>query len=83
MKKDKVELVGNTHETAVVVEGTSTIGLIDTGSQITTIAHWFFKEHLKSLDMETIEDFLEIKLADGQLFPYIGIVLLDFGVSTC
>ena len=77
MKKDKVELVGNTHETAVVVEGTSTIGLIDTGSQITTIANWFFKEHLKSLDMETIEDFLEIKLADGQLFPYIGIVLLD------
>ena len=27
--------------------------------------------------METIEDFLEIKLADGQLFRYVRIVLLD------
>ena len=71
-----IQLVGNTHETNVIVEGISTCGLIDTGSQITTVAHWFYDQHFKDSDMETIEDFLDIKLADGKALPYLGIVLL-------
>lgn len=50
--------------------------LVDSGSQITTISHGFYLEHLSSLLLQPV-DFLQIKGADDHRVPYLGYIAVD------
>jgi hypothetical protein len=75
-----VELVGNTHKTNILIESIETCALIDTGSQITTLAKWFFVEHFSDSPLEIFQESLQINLADGNLLEYIGVVCLKLSL---
>ena len=45
---DPVSLIGCANEVPLVVDGVESLGLLDTGSQLTTVAHWFCQKHLEN-----------------------------------
>ena len=71
-------LVGSSNESEIIVNGTSSKAVIDTGSMISTIGLSFFKS-LKPLSiMSRLSDFsLDISSANGSKVPYLGYSLLD------
>ena len=75
--KDKVyeKLVGKGNTSEIIVDNIKTVGLVDTGSAISTVCEDFVdkitpKPHIFSL--EIIE--LEVKVADGRTLPYTGCI---------
>ena len=75
-KKTVLEkLVGKENTSDIIVENVRTIGLVDTGSAISTVSEEFLnnitpKPHIFSLD----EFELEVKVADGRTLPYTGCI---------
>ena len=75
-KKTVLEkLVGKENTSDIVVENVRTVGLVDTGSAISTVSEEFLnnitpKPHIFSLD----EFELEVKVADGRTLPYTGCI---------
>uniref|UniRef100_A0A3B3RBJ3 Gypsy retrotransposon integrase-like protein 1 n=1 Tax=Paramormyrops kingsleyae TaxID=1676925 RepID=A0A3B3RBJ3_9TELE len=65
-------LVGSKCTARVIVEGASCDCLLDTGSQVTTIAMSFYKKHLSEHPIKPINDLLEVEGANGQAVPYLG-----------
>ena len=51
-------MVGTSNEINLEVEGIKTCGLLDTGSQVTTVAQWFVREKLPKFEVESVENFL-------------------------
>jgi hypothetical protein len=64
-----------------LVETFKTHALIDTGSQITTLAQWFFEQHFSDSSFENFDEILHINLADGSPLQYLGIVYLNLSFS--
>ena len=60
-----------------MIDKCKTNALLDTGSQITTVAKWFFDKHFKDLPVETFGEELQINLADGTPLQYLGVVSLN------
>ena len=58
-----------------MVQDIKTKGVLDTGSQITTVSESFLKKISKAV-IEDIGGFLKIEVASGHLLPYIGICIL-------
>ncbi|XP_053403276.1 uncharacterized protein LOC128558360 [Mercenaria mercenaria] len=75
-------MVGSTNESEVEIEGIKTMGLIDTGSMITTISVEFFKDMDPKPELLPLEDFnLEVSSANGEKLPFLGYVEVDLKVS--
>lgn len=69
-------LVGTRSTGEVKIKGINFHCLLDTGSQVTTISHFFYNTHLSDHKIKPINDLLEIEGANGQRVPYIGYVEL-------
>jgi hypothetical protein len=72
-----VSLVGQPNETDALVEGISCRALVDSGSQITTIADHFYREYLEDVPLQTLDSILEIKGAGGHTLNYLGYVSIN------
>lgn len=68
------ELIGESQETKIELGGIQCISLLDTGSTVSTVNEWFYREHLSSLPMYALENILQIECADGQMLPYAGYI---------
>ena len=65
-------LVGPALETPVGVNGTSAVALVDTGSQVSTLSHSFYKRHCSSFPLVSCSSLLNVEGADGNRIPYFG-----------
>ena len=72
-------LVGDCPVAQVRVGGQTFEGLIDTGSQITTLTEAYLSEHHPDLPIVPI-NCLTIRAANGQPIPYKGVVTLDIHI---
>lgn len=70
-------LVGSKCTASVNVGGVDCNCLLDTGSQVTTVAQSFYQTHLSDHPLRPISDILEIEGANGQPVPYLGYVEVD------
>jgi hypothetical protein len=74
-------LVGTNNESDIEVNGIVTKGLIDTGSQITTVTAEFHSSLTPIPVMKSLEDFsLEVSVANGEKLPYLGYIELEVKV---
>ena len=60
------------NEAPVEIENVSCMALIDTGSQVTTLALSFYAEHFNSFPLVDCSHLLRIEGAGGQAIPYRG-----------
>ncbi len=67
-------LVGRVNEAQLKVGGVDCIGLVDTGSQVSTVTETFFRERLKNIPLHPLEDVLKVECAAGQHIPYAGYI---------
>ncbi len=67
-------LIGTKCTAQVNIEGKPCSCLLDTGSQVTTISHSFYKQNLPGLSITSLDNLLEIEAANGQAVPYLGFV---------
>ena len=67
-------IVGPSSEETVVVGGIETVGLIDSGSQVTTMSMSFYKSHFTSQPIRKLEEEFCIMGAGGQKVPYMGYI---------
>ena len=76
-KANPDSLVGQTPEAEVIVQGITTMALLDTGATISTMTEAFYQEHLQHLPIHPVENILTIECADGSALPYKGYVEVD------
>ena len=67
-------LVGGKCPARVAVDGVDCSCLLDTGSQVSTIAMAFYQEYLSEHLIKPFSDLLEVQGANGQAVPYLGYV---------
>ena len=72
-----VPLVGNTYLVDILADDVLCKGLLDSGSQVTTVAEWFYKQYLQESDMIAVNELLDLKQVSGQHLDYIGIIAVD------
>lgn len=80
-KKQDPQLVGETSEVEVSIEGVKTKALYDTGSCVSTIGETFYKQHLSNKELKPLENILRIECADGGVLPYLGFIEADLMVT--
>ena len=78
-------LVGPCCDSPVTVDGVETLGLIDSGSQVTVVSHSFYLQHLTSKPLRNFEELgsemrLRVTGAGGQPVPYLGFVTLNIAL---
>ena len=66
------ELFGEANETVTIINGHACIGLLDTGSQITSIAESFYRRHLADCTIQPLGNLVRVVGAGGQDIPYLG-----------
>ena len=72
-------LVGKRNESEIIANGEETKGLIDTGSEISTVSERFWESLHHKPEIHVVEE-LEIKCADGSTLPYRGFIELTIGI---
>ncbi len=74
--------VGQCPEVEISIGGKSVKCLLDTGSNVSTLAESFFREHLhgEDRDMHSTSKWLRITAANKLPLPYLGYVELDIQV---
>ena len=69
------EMIGKPNDSSVTVCEVETQGLIDSGSQVSTISEAFYRSALSTLPLQSMEDFgLSLYGPDGGEIPYIGYI---------
>ena len=71
------DLVGEPNECPVMVNGISTLGLLDSGSIVLTIRYHFWMEHFPDSPIKPLDDLLTVTGAGGSQIPYHGYVEVD------
>ena len=72
-------LIGKRNESILIANGVETTGLIDTGSEISTVSEEFWTSLDPKPEIHVVEE-LEIKCADGSTLPYRGVVEITLGI---
>ena len=72
-------LIGKRNESKLIANGIETSGLIDTGSEISTVSEEFWESLHQRPKMHAVKE-LEIKCADGSTLPYRGFIEITLGV---
>ena len=72
-----VPVVGDSQVVEILIDDIPCKGLLDTGSQVCTIAEWFFDQHLQSSDLVTVEELLDLRQVSGEPVEYCGILPVD------
>ena len=70
-------LLGSSNEVSVNINGVDTMGLLDTGSTVSTISESFYHQHLSATPMESLSYLLKIECVDGKQQPYLGYLEAD------
>ena len=73
----KSDMVGNSTEASVIINGVEATALLDTGATISTVSERFHKDHLHQLPILPITNFLKVECADGSSLPYCGYIEAD------
>ena len=72
------KLVGDTNETAVLINKQPSTALLDTGSCVSVVSQKFYEEKLKdTTKLQPMTEILNIECADGQKLPYLGYIETD------
>ena len=69
-----IPIVGDVSSTDVIADGNTSVGLLDSGSQVTTVAEWYYQDYLKDNPLLSVEETLHITGATGDKLPYKGVV---------
>ena len=78
----KCQLVGNSNEVDILVNGHKCTALLDTGSMITTVCEEFYERVLKKdCEMQSLDTIITIQTAGGQDLPYHGVVEVPIKVT--
>jgi len=72
-------LIGTRSTAEVTINGKQVNSLLDTGSQVTTVPHSFYEQHLAEQEIKPLHDLLEVEGANGQSVPYLGYIELTVG----
>ena len=64
--------MGTANEALVTLEGVPCMALLDTGSQVTTLAESFYQQHFKDAPLIDCTQLLKIEGAGGHAIPYLG-----------
>ena len=74
-------MVGKGNESDIIIEGSHTRGLIDTGSMISSISEVFLSTLDPVPEIHTLDELgLEVNTANGQSLPYSGYVEIELSV---
>ncbi len=71
--------MGSGNEAEVQVGQSTCLALVDSGSQVSTVAKWYFDEHIHT-PMEEIDEFLNVEGAGGHQLGYLGVTETSVGV---
>ena len=71
------DLVGEPNECPAMVNGISTLGLLDSGSMVSTISNHFWMEHFPDSPIKPLDDLLTASGAGGSQILYQGYVEVD------
>ena len=74
-------IIGEANECDVLVNDVPCVGLIDTGSMVSTVSQTFFETHLSDLMLHPLDDLLSVKNASGDEIPYLGYVEVSVQVT--
>ncbi len=67
-------LIGNATEISCKINNITVNGLLDTGSQISSISRKFYMENLSKLPLHNIDNLLKIESVSGESLPYFGYI---------
>ena len=73
-------LIGPVPELECFVNGVSTLSLIDSGSQITSLAYSFYCENLSDIPLQDISNLLKVESAGGFSLPYEGFIEVTLSI---
>ena len=65
-------IIGAANEARVLLENIWCNALLDTGSQVSTLAESFYRKHFIHLSLEDCSSLLRIEGAGGHTIPYLG-----------
>ena len=71
------QLVGPAYETPVKINGNSSMALLDSGSQVSTVSEEFFKNQLGGVELKPLNDLLRVEVAGGSRLLYLGYIEVD------
>ena len=74
------KLLGKAPETVCKINSVPIHALVDTGSQITTLAHHFYVKEFSHVPLQSIANLLKIESVSGDELPYFGYVLLSIEI---
>ena len=67
-------LIGDTPEVQGLINNIKCSALVDTGSQVTTISHSFYKRYLAHVPIQSCSSLLRVEGVGGESLPYIGYI---------
>ena len=70
-------ILSNSNETQILINNVQNIGLLDTGSCVSTISKAFYENNFKHLRLMPLDNILKLEYADGQSLPYFGYIQVD------
>ena len=63
------DLVGEPNECPVMVNGVSTLGLLDSGSMVSTVSYQWWSENFPDIPVHTLDDLLTVSGVGGSEIP--------------
>jgi transposase InsO family protein len=75
------QLIGSRCESTLLVDGTSAVGLLDSGSQISSVSEEFYSRHLSGRPLQQLSSIVTIEGGNGQSIPYIGYIKADIALG--
>ena len=70
-------MIGPLNESAVKLNGVSTLALLDTGSQVSCMSESFYNEKLSHVELQPLNTLLQVEGVGGNLLPYSGFVEVE------
>ena len=61
----------------MLADGVPGKAMMDSGSQVSTVAEWYYRKYLENSDLISVEELLDLRQVSGQQLEYIGIVAVD------
>ncbi len=75
------DLIGEPNEVNGSVGGVKCTVLVDTGSQVSTVAQKFYESHLSHMQLHDWNNLIRIEGAGGDLIPYCGYIFTQVSIE--
>ena len=70
-------LIGEANECVAHLDGHPCLALLDTGSQVTSVSHRFYQQHLSNRPLRPVDGLVRVVGAAGQDVPFLGYIELN------